>query len=114
MFEFENFSDAVEFMNFLAPRFDLVNHHPRWANEWRRVAIRLTTWAVGNKVTRVDLDVARQVEQWRRSSERCADLTGRDAQRTAGPQNDARRGDAYRTAVATDDRHQGCERRGPI
>jgi len=66
VFECETFSEAIQFMNFLAPRFDRVNHHPRWANEWRRVAIRLTTWAVGNKLTRVDLDVARQVEQWHR------------------------------------------------
>jgi pterin-4a-carbinolamine dehydratase len=66
VFEFERFSEAIEFMNFMAPRFDAANHHPRWANEWRRVTIRLTTWAAGNRITDVDIRVARQIEQWHR------------------------------------------------
>jgi pterin-4a-carbinolamine dehydratase len=64
VFEFQTFSEAIRFINFLAPRFDRINHHPRWANEWLRVTIRLTTWAAGNRITQADLDVAHNVEQW--------------------------------------------------
>ena len=73
VFEFATFAEAVKFMHFLAPRFDSVNHHPRWANEWVRVTIRLTTWAAGNRLTQIDLDVARQVEQWHREFRVSAD-----------------------------------------
>jgi pterin-4a-carbinolamine dehydratase len=70
MFTFDTFAQAIAFMNFLAPRFDEANHHPRWANEWVRVLIRLTTWAAGNRITRVDLDVARKIEEWHQEFQR--------------------------------------------
>ena len=64
VFDFGSFAEAIGFMAFLAPRFDQENHHPRWANEWQRVAIRLSTWAAGNRITKEDIRVARKVEQW--------------------------------------------------
>ena len=64
LFVFDTFAEAIAFMNFLAPKFNEVNHHPRWANEWVRVLIRLTTWAAGNRITEVDLRVARNIEEW--------------------------------------------------
>lgn len=81
VFEFGSFAEAIRFMAFLAPRFDQVNHHPRWANEWVRVAIRFTAWAAGNRITEVDINVARQVKSWFREfrggrTESCEPTTG--------------------------------------
>ena len=65
-FDFSSFKEAIEFMAFLMPRFDGVNHHPRWGNEWRRVQVRLTTWAGANRITHIDVEVATLVEDWYR------------------------------------------------
>lgn len=61
-FVFSSFAEAVEFMYFLAPCFDSMNHHPRWSNDWKIVQIRLTTWDAGNKITREDVRAAHKVE----------------------------------------------------
>ncbi|MCU1347997.1 MAG: transcriptional coactivator/pterin dehydratase [Acidobacteria bacterium] len=63
-FTFENFREAIEFMNFVAPRFEKTRppHHPRWANEWNVVRIRLTTWDAGNKITKLDVATALMVD----------------------------------------------------
>lgn len=61
-FVFKSFLDAIDFMKFVAPRFHDRKHHPRWVNEWKMVQVRLTTWDAGNKITNIDVDVARSVE----------------------------------------------------
>lgn len=64
-FIFGSFGEAVEFMAYLAPRFDRIKHHPRWTNEWKAVQIRLTTWDAQNKITVEDVGAAHEVEQAR-------------------------------------------------
>jgi pterin-4a-carbinolamine dehydratase len=61
-FEFQDFNEAIAFMNFVAPRFEERQHHPRWGNEWNAVRIRLTTWDAGNKITAFDVAAAHMVE----------------------------------------------------
>jgi len=62
-FRFSSFEEAVKFMAYLAPRFNDLNHHPRWSNEWKTVQIRLTTWDAGNKITKEDVRAAREVDR---------------------------------------------------
>jgi pterin-4a-carbinolamine dehydratase len=62
-FVFGSFEEAVEFMTFMAPRFNEINHHPRWGNEWTIVQIRLTTWDARNKITEWDVRAAHVVER---------------------------------------------------
>lgn len=62
-FEFSSFAQAVEFMTYLAPRFDRLGHHPRWTNSWRRVTIRLTTWDKQNVLTELDVSTAAEVNK---------------------------------------------------
>jgi pterin-4a-carbinolamine dehydratase len=62
-FVFPSFEKAVEFMAFMAPRFQELNHHPRWGNEWKIVTVRLATWDAGNRLTDYDLVAARAVDE---------------------------------------------------
>ena len=62
-FVFATFQQSIEFMSFMAPRFDTLNHHPRWGNEWKIVTVRLTTWDAGNKITDWDIRTGREVDQ---------------------------------------------------
>lgn len=61
-FTFTDFTEAIAFMTFIAPRFEARQHHPRWANDWNTVRIRLTTWDAGNKITKYDVDTAHMVD----------------------------------------------------
>jgi 4a-hydroxytetrahydrobiopterin dehydratase len=64
-FVFSSFDAAIGFMAYLAPRFNGINHHPRWSNEWTTVQIRLTTWDADNKITSEDVRTAHMVDQAR-------------------------------------------------
>ena len=35
-----------------------VQHHPRWENQWKTVTVYLSTWDIGNKISKLDVDVA--------------------------------------------------------
>jgi pterin-4a-carbinolamine dehydratase len=60
---FCSFETAMEFMTEATRIFMRLNHHPRWGNEWWLVHIRLTTWDAGNKITRYDVNAAREVDE---------------------------------------------------
>jgi pterin-4a-carbinolamine dehydratase len=59
---FPTFEDAIKFMVEAARLFRREDHHPRWSNEWKTVTIRLSTWDVGNKITKKDIQVAEKVD----------------------------------------------------
>ena len=63
-FQFKKFVEAIEFMHWIARRFDETRppHHPRWGNDWKSVRIRLTTWDVGNKITALDVKTAKMID----------------------------------------------------
>jgi 4a-hydroxytetrahydrobiopterin dehydratase len=42
-FKFKGFTEAMEFMNALAPVAEKLNHHPDWSNSYNKVRIKLTT-----------------------------------------------------------------------
>ena len=66
VFEFDAFAEAVKFMNFLAPRFRSCQSSPQMGERVGAGRDPPQTWAAGNRLTQVDLDVAKQVEQWHR------------------------------------------------
>lgn len=60
--EFASFGAAMDFMMHAASEADALDHHPDWSNCHRRVRICLTTHAAGDRVTRVDLVLARRLQ----------------------------------------------------
>jgi pterin-4a-carbinolamine dehydratase len=57
-FEFKAFEDAIRFMQEAAGHISKVQHHPRWENIWRAVTISLTTWDIGHKPSKLDIELA--------------------------------------------------------
>ena len=47
VFEFADFTAALDFMNRLAPTAEELGHHPDWSNSYNTVKISLTTHDVG-------------------------------------------------------------------
>lgn len=60
-FAFEDFSEALGFMVRLGIEAERLNHHPHLTNVWNRVTVRLNTHDAGNRVTSLDVDLARAI-----------------------------------------------------
>ncbi len=60
-FNFENFSDAFDFMTQIALYAERVDHHPEWFNVYSRVEITLTTHDAGGLSQR-DIAMARFID----------------------------------------------------
>ena len=67
VFEFVSFEDAMNFMHVASRQVSKVNHHPRWENIWRTVTVWLSTWDIGHKPSRLDVDLSRFLEDLYRS-----------------------------------------------
>lgn len=61
-FQFASFSEALSFMNDAAPEIERLNHHPEWTNIYDRVRVRLTTHDAGNRITAMDVELAKTLE----------------------------------------------------
>lgn len=62
-FNFSKFSDAVDFIQALVPVIEKHQHHPRMENQWRTVTVFLTTWDIGNRISQLDVDLAKEIDQ---------------------------------------------------
>ena len=62
-FEFASFEDAIRFMVEAGQHISKVQHHPRWENIWRTVTVSLSTWDIGHKPSRLDVDLARHLNE---------------------------------------------------
>jgi pterin-4a-carbinolamine dehydratase len=62
-FEFASFLKAIEFMREVSESVVKTQHHPRWENIWRTVSVWLSTWDIGHKPSRLDVDLAREMER---------------------------------------------------
>lgn len=62
-FEFASFQQAIEFMREVSEFVDKAQHHPRWENIWRTVSVWLSTWDIGHKPSRLDVELAREMER---------------------------------------------------
>ena len=63
-FRFANFREAVSFIVRMAFDAESIGHHPELRNVYHTVDIALTTHDAGNKVTHMDVDLARAIEHF--------------------------------------------------
>ncbi len=62
-FKFENFREAVAFIVHISFYAEDLDHHPVIYNVYSQVAIELTTHSAENKVTQLDVMLARSIDQ---------------------------------------------------
>jgi 4a-hydroxytetrahydrobiopterin dehydratase len=60
-FKFASFRDAVAFILRIGFEAEAMNHHPEIANVYNRVSFRLNTHDAGDKVTELDLELAKRI-----------------------------------------------------
>lgn len=60
-FEFGGFREAVSFLVRVAFEAEALDHHPEINNVYSTVRIGLTTHDAGNKVSAMDLELARRI-----------------------------------------------------
>jgi pterin-4a-carbinolamine dehydratase len=63
VYRFKSFKAAIQFMQAAVQPINEIPHHPRWENQWRTLTVYLTTWDIGNKVTKLDIDLARRLDE---------------------------------------------------
>jgi 4a-hydroxytetrahydrobiopterin dehydratase len=63
-FEFADFRAAISFIVRLAFFAEEMNHHPEITNVYNRVRLRLTTHDAGDRVTQLDVDLARAINDF--------------------------------------------------
>ena len=62
-FAFTTFKEAFSFMTRVAFEAEAMNHHPDWSNVYSKVTIRLSTHDAGNKVTPLDIELAKRIQK---------------------------------------------------
>jgi pterin-4a-carbinolamine dehydratase len=64
-YEFRSFANVACFMADAAQAINAWKppHHPRWENQWRVLKVWFTTWDVGCRVTKLDVDAARKMDR---------------------------------------------------
>lgn len=60
-FEFEDFAEAIGFVNRIAPVAEEMSHHPDLAVSWSVVTVTITTHAQG-ALTDADFELARKID----------------------------------------------------
>ena len=60
-FEFKDFKQAFDFMKRVADLAERQNHHPKWANEYSKVEIWLSTHGTG-QITDKDRQLAKAID----------------------------------------------------
>ena len=61
MMEFDEFMEAIDFVNAVAEIAEEVGHHPDIDIRWCTITVRLTSHDVGG-LTEADLDVAKKID----------------------------------------------------
>jgi len=61
-FEFKDFSEAFAFMARVALAAEKMNHHPKWANEYNKVEIWLSSHDAGDIVTDKDTKLSEIID----------------------------------------------------
>ena len=67
--EFGDFMDAFAFMTEVAIAAEDMDHHPEWCNVYNRVVIDLVTHDAGNRITAMDVELARKINALRTDEE---------------------------------------------
>lgn len=64
VFEFDNFVQAVDFVNEIVPLAEEQGHHPDLEIfSYKKVRVKLTTHDEGNKITDKDIDLAKKIDK---------------------------------------------------
>ncbi len=64
VFEFDNFIEAVDFVNKIVPIAEDMRHHPDLEIfSYKKVRVKLTTHDEGNKITDKDINLAKKIEK---------------------------------------------------
>ena len=61
-FRFEDFAEALDFVNRVGELAEQANHHPDIDIRWNTVTLRLSTHSAGNVVTDKDRDLAERID----------------------------------------------------
>ncbi|MBW7882086.1 MAG: 4a-hydroxytetrahydrobiopterin dehydratase [Caldilineaceae bacterium] len=61
-FTFKNFAAAFGFMASVAIEANRMDHHPEWSNVWNRVVIDLVTHGAGNRISALDVELAKKID----------------------------------------------------
>lgn len=62
-YRFESFAEAIGWMVSVAVYADKIDHHPEWCNVYNRVEVDLVTHDLGNVISNLDIQLARQMEK---------------------------------------------------
>lgn len=64
IFTFNNFVEAIDFVNKIVPLAEMANHHPDIEIfSYKNVKVKLSTHDAGNRVTEKDLELAKEIDQ---------------------------------------------------
>ena len=62
VYRFRSFKTAIRFMSDAVETINRFQHHPRWENEWRTVTVYLTTWDIDNRISSLDIQLAKELD----------------------------------------------------
>jgi pterin-4a-carbinolamine dehydratase len=62
VYVFPSFDAAIGFMSSSVPMINELEHHPRWENQWRTVTVYLSTWDIGHRISKLDVELARKLD----------------------------------------------------
>ncbi len=62
-YKFGSFAQAMGWMMSAAIEADKMDHHPEWSNVYNRVTVNLVTHSLGNKISNLDVELARKMEK---------------------------------------------------
>ncbi len=63
-FVFSTFREAMSFMVRIAFEAEALDHHPELNNVYNRVRVSINTHDAGNKVTELDMELARRINHF--------------------------------------------------
>ena len=62
-FSFKDFISAFSFLSKVALISEKLDHHPEIINVYNKVTIKLSTYDIGNKVSKKDYDLAKAIDE---------------------------------------------------
>ena len=61
-YKFKSFAAAIGWMVSVAIYADKIDHHPEWSNVYNRVQVHLITHDLGNRISTLDVALAKKME----------------------------------------------------
>ena len=55
-FDFDTFEEAMRYVQMITEYATKKNHHPRWENIWVTLTVWLSTWDIGHKPSKLDIE----------------------------------------------------------